>query len=174
MAGYGLQFQPGIPQNGNGNGNGQRRRLQRPVQVLSTRLPQALLQGQGGMGQAARGNVVAQALAQLAGLPPGMQPPDMPPLPPSMGMQPVPGTIGAGGGFGGWGSPGDPADRFRFPENYQPSAPPPMPQTEVAQPGPDWGAWLRRHRDLNNGPESQPGSDVDGDLIGQLAGRLYR
>ena len=83
--GYGLQFQPGVPQNG-ANGNGQPRgRVQRPVQILSTRLPKffgaqsiappALLQAQGGMGQpGARGNVVAQALAQLAGLPPGMQP----------------------------------------------------------------------------------------------------
>lgn len=90
MAIFGLTFQPGVPQNGgsgNGNGNGaqQRGRVQEPVQILSTRLPKVfgaaalapaeLLRGAGGMGQpAARGNVVAQAIAQLAGLPPSMTP----------------------------------------------------------------------------------------------------
>ena len=60
MAGYGLQFQPGVPQNGI-NGNGQARgRVQEPVQILSTRLPKifgagaiappSLLPGGGGGG----------------------------------------------------------------------------------------------------------------------------
>jgi hypothetical protein len=93
---FGLQFQPGVAQNGNGNANGTRGRYQEPVQVLTTRMPKffgaqsiapaMLLQAQGGMGQpAARGNVVAQALAQLAGLPPSMlpSPPPNPSVPPS-------------------------------------------------------------------------------------------
>jgi hypothetical protein len=81
--GYGVSFQPGQAQNG--TGDGPRGRVQEPIQMLSTRLPKifgagaiapgALLQGAGGMGQpGARGNVVAQAIAQLVGLPQSMSP----------------------------------------------------------------------------------------------------
>lgn len=97
--GFGVSFLPGADQQTNG-GNGRpgapQDRVQEAIQVLSLRLPKvfgaraivpgALAMGPGGMGQpAAKGNVAAQALAQMAGLPPGMAPPSLPapmPLPP--------------------------------------------------------------------------------------------
>jgi hypothetical protein len=119
--GYGLQFQPGVPQNGNGVGDKTRGRVQEPVQVLSTRLPKifgagaiappGLLNAPGGMGMpGAQSNVVAQALAQLAGLPPGMamgSSDGRTGLPPRMGsggapppVAGLPAGIGMGGGPG--------------------------------------------------------------------------
>jgi hypothetical protein len=119
-SGYGLQFQPGVPQSGNGVGDKTRGRVQEPVQVLSTRLPKtfgagaiapsALLNAPGGMGMAgAQGNVVAQALAQLAGLPPSMAPSGgisggpmyFPPSSMSPGLGGAPGG-GSLGGYGDW------------------------------------------------------------------------
>lgn len=219
--GYGLQFQPGVPQNGDRNGNGQRGRLQEPVRVLSTRLPKffgsqsiapaPLLQSQGGMGQpAARGNVVAQALAQLAGLPPSMQDPQRPPGGGYAGGLGIGGGgLGAGlgtlepmGGGVDWSNPpryegqgpfkpvGLPPlpSGYGLPPPYSPPPPvvrpgvlpvlTPLPQgpepSPGAQPEPDWGNWLRRHHELNNRPASQFGPDNGGDLISQLAGRMFR
>jgi hypothetical protein len=105
MAGWGLSFQPGTEQNGNGDQT--RGRYQEPVQILTTRLPKVfgargiapaeLLQAPGGMGQfAARGNVVAQALAQLAGLPPSMGPA------PAPYESPQPSAPQSASGYGDW------------------------------------------------------------------------
>lgn len=159
MAGYGLQFQPGVPQNG-ANGNGQARgRVQEPVQILSTRLPKifgagaiappSLLPGGGGGGMgnpAARGNVVAQALAQLAGLPPGMMPsgaaghivspwegppsPQVPIMPGGPMLPPPPDSGRMGPGFPGGGPifqppPYNPPPPVFTPGN-QPGQPPPV------------------------------------------------
>ena len=90
---FGISFVPGAPDNGTGRATGRTGALRNPVQeavkILSLRLPKfygsqsiapaPLLTASGGMGQpAARGNVTAQALAQLAGLPPSMAQPRMP------------------------------------------------------------------------------------------------
>jgi hypothetical protein len=141
--GYGLSFQPGIAQNGNGPGGQSRGRVQEPVQILSTRLPKifgagaiapgALLNAPGGMGQfAARGNVVAQALAQLAGLPPSMAPP--------------PSNAPAGDFWPGPVTPPMPAP------GPGPQLPP-MRQPEA--PG-GYSDWIRRERDLNRTPMAPP------------------
>lgn len=124
LDGFGLQFQPGTAQQG--ANSPQRGRVQEPIQMLSTRLPKifgagaiapgALLQGAGGMGMpAAQGNVVAQALAQLAGLPPGMMPSAglgpgvLPPMLPSAPFDRSSGLPGlptkqpqSPGGYGDW------------------------------------------------------------------------
>lgn len=110
----GYSFQPGV--NGNGqarNGSGPqapRNPVQEAIQMLSLRYPKVfgaraiapapLLTSPGGMGQpAARGNVSAQALAILAGVPSGTGMPSMPapmipppPLssPPPMALSPAP------------------------------------------------------------------------------------
>ena len=101
---FGLTFAPGAP-----SGAAKRRNpVQEAIQILSLRLPKVfgarapaptpLLTGPGGMGQpAARGNVVAQALAQMAGLPPSMARP--PQMAPSLGI----GIGGSGGGGDGGG-----------------------------------------------------------------------
>lgn len=95
--GFGVSFLPGADQS---NGPAAPRNpMQEAIQVLSLRLPKVfgarslapapLLTAPGGMGQpAARGNVAAQALAQMAGLPPGAMPPQMaaPMVPPPMGL----------------------------------------------------------------------------------------
>src|SRR3990167_2804031 len=95
MAGpFGISFVPGQsqdPQNGMAGGRmgASRSPMQEAVKVLSLRVPKfygsqslapaPLLQAPGGMGQpGARGNVTAQALAQMAGLPPSMGMPQMP------------------------------------------------------------------------------------------------
>jgi hypothetical protein len=97
MAGaFGVSFLPGSqdPQNGNGEGMAgrsgpTRNPVQEAVKILSLRLPKfygsqslapaPLLSSPGGMGQpGAKGNVTAQALSQLAGLPPSMPMPTMP------------------------------------------------------------------------------------------------
>lgn len=104
---FGVSFQPGV--NGNGqarNGSGPqppRNSIQEAIQMLSLRMPKVfgaraiapapLLTSPGGMGQpAARGNVSAQALASLAGLPSGRGMPSMPapmiPTPPLAGPTP--------------------------------------------------------------------------------------
>ena len=93
MAGsFGVSFLPGSQNQQNGTGMSGRPASQSPMQeavkILSLRLPKfygsqslapaPLLQAAGGMGQpAARGNVTAQALAGLAGLPPSMALPQM-------------------------------------------------------------------------------------------------
>jgi hypothetical protein len=104
--GFGVSFLPGADQQlngGNGRPGAPQDRVQEAIQVLSLRLPKvfgaraivpnALATGPGGMGQpGASGNATAQALAQLAGLPPGAPPPSAPApfLPPSMGPTPTP------------------------------------------------------------------------------------
>lgn len=88
---FGLSFMPGAQDNGTVNARvpPPRNPVQEAVQMLSLRPPKVygaraiapapLLTGSGGMGQpAAKGNVVAQALAMLAGLPPSMVLPDAP------------------------------------------------------------------------------------------------
>ena len=97
---FGLSFLPGTQDPG-GARRGARAPVQEAIRILSLRLPKVfgaqalapgpLLTGGGGMGQpAARGNVVAQALAQMAGLPPGMA------FPSSAAPQPMGGTGGGG------------------------------------------------------------------------------
>ena len=167
---YGLQFQPGAPQNGEQNGGvgANRGRVQAPVQVLSTRLPKffgsqsiapaSLLQAPGGMGQpGARGNVVAQALAQLAGLPPGMasptggmqppmmapppmMPPPMPSLPPpSPPASPSPFLMGMDAPAGGGALPPPPlglSDFIRQERNLPGGTRPSMPEFFTQPPPP--------------------------------------
>lgn len=105
---YGVSFLPGTEAQQHGNGAGASRSpnrgVQEAVQILSLRLPKVygtrpiapapLLTGPGGMGQpAAKGNVVAQALAQLAGLTPRQMPapaPMAPMLPPAMALPMAP------------------------------------------------------------------------------------
>ena len=96
---FGISFVPGAqPDNQNGmsggRGGASRNPIQEAVKILSLRLPKfygsgsiapaPLLQAPGGMGQpGARGNVTAQALAQMAGLPmaqPSMAAPQIPTL----------------------------------------------------------------------------------------------
>lgn len=109
MAGLGVSFLPGAQddngQHGeNGRTGASRTPVQQAIKILSLRLPKfygagaiapaPLLTAAGGMGQpAARGNVSAQALAGLAGLPPSM----------AMPAQAAP-TLGGGGTdtMGGW------------------------------------------------------------------------
>ena len=165
MAGFGgLQFQPGVPQNGDRPGSGQRGRLQEPVQVLSTRLPKffgsgaiapaPLLQGGGGMGQpGAQGNVVAQALAQLAGLPPGMAPSAPDGMASGGGsfssMFGLPGLQApAGGGFSGSSAPLPPPP-FQ-PPPFNP--PPPLVRPGDMQPSP----WPRPSPEPGPPPMKQP------------------
>jgi hypothetical protein len=96
MAGLGVSFLPGSQdmQSGaagamGGRPGAPRNPIQEAVKILSLRLPKVfgrqalapapLLQAPGGMGQpGAKGNVTAQALAGLAGLPPSMAMPQMP------------------------------------------------------------------------------------------------
>lgn len=101
----GVSFLPGAdPGSGmkTANSPGTRNPVQEAIQVLSLRLPKVfgaralapapLLTGPGGLGQpAAKGNVSAQALAGLAGLPPSMAPPSMPaPMLPPLTLPPRP------------------------------------------------------------------------------------
>jgi hypothetical protein len=148
MAGWGLSFQPGTEQNGNGDRT--RGRYQEPVQILTTRLPKVfgargiapaeLLQAPGGMGQfAARGNVVAQALAQLAGLPPSMGPS------PAPYESPQPSAPQSVSGYGDWirhernlpgnGRPGLPVFVQQQPAPWVTPVPTPFPGT-TPQPRP--------------------------------------
>lgn len=214
MAGFGLQFQPGVPQNGQMNGNGQQRgRVQQPVQVLSTRLPKffgaqsiapaSLLQGGGGMGQpGAQGNVVAQALAQLAGLPPGMAiggSDGRMGLPPRMTGGGLPPPMPSGGGmFGPPGLQSGGPPPFMAPPSFNPPPPhvtpgvtppglpppviqptpgPPGPPPQIIQDDPNW-------RDRPPGGNRFPGTIIrdDGetfpregdDVIRLLAQSLFR
>src|SRR3990167_4739790 len=99
---FGISFVPGAqPDNQNGmvggRGGASRNPIQEAVKILSLRLPKfygsqslapaPLLNAPGGMGRpGARGNVTAQALAQMAGLPPSMGMPQMPaPQVPTLG-----------------------------------------------------------------------------------------
>ena len=80
---FGYSFQPGLADsgaNGTGRAGGPRQPIQEAIQMLSLRLPKSfgarsiapapLLTALGSMGQpGARGNVTAQAYAQLAGVP---------------------------------------------------------------------------------------------------------
>ena len=93
---FGYQFQPGVGRDlGMERGRGgPQQPLQEAIQMLSLRLPKGfgaqsiapaqLLTGLGGMGQpGAKGNVTAQALAMMAGVPMGPMPsaPSMPSVP---------------------------------------------------------------------------------------------
>ena len=110
---FGISFVPGAqPDNQNGlaggRGGASRNPMQEAVKILSLRLPKfygsgsiapaPLLQAPGGMGQpGARGNVTAQALAQMAGLPPSMV------MPPQAAPQ-IPEGVESGGTdtYKGW------------------------------------------------------------------------
>jgi hypothetical protein len=145
---FGLQFMPGAQQpNGeprsNGPGGPPRVPLQQAIQILSMRrprvygsgaqavVPELLLNAAGGMGQfAARGNVTAQALAMLAGVPTGpISAPAMPLMPSS--SEPMPDSMQGrrdhgGGGSGGSGSGGGSgAAPSPFREPSRPAAPSP-------------------------------------------------
>lgn len=113
MAGpYGVSFVPGSQDQANGNNGGTGRPgapstpVQQAIKVLSLRLPKffgsqslapaPLLSGPGGMGQpgAKGGSATAQAIAQMAGLPPSM----------AMPQPPVPTLSGVGGSGDGTGT----------------------------------------------------------------------
>lgn len=107
MPNWGVSFVPGAQDEGQSQGGGRpggpRNPVQEAIQILSLRLPRVygatslapapLLNAAGGMGQpGAKGNVTAQALAQMAGLPPGVGQPAMEhqPASPWMEHQPTP------------------------------------------------------------------------------------
>ena len=158
MPNWGVSFLPGQGQNGpEARQGGQRQnQVQEAIKILSLRLPkvfgaQSLAPGQlltapGGMGQpGARGNVTAQAFAQLAGLPPSMAAPGGP-----GGPSPLPGPAPWGGGGSatteGW------LQRERdlnrpFPSPIRDESPWTMPQQPMSSPGP---------------PRVTPGQTTDG------------
>lgn len=147
---FGVSFLPGQQEPMNGNGTGgrpgiQQSPMQQAVKILSLRLPKfygsgsiapgPLLTSPGGMGQhAARGNVAAQAFAQMAGLPPTMAP--VPPTVPTLG------GIGGTDTFDDW-ARNERGINGRAPQPAAPGEPPafvPPPYTPlppVVRPGED-------------------------------------
>lgn len=169
---FGVSFVPGQPSpQGVAGGAGQRspdRGVQEAVQILNLRLPKVygsrsiapspLLTAPGGMGQpAAHGNVVAQALAQMAGLTPRQAPV----VPMVSGPTPPSNAGGYTGGDQGSSSNGGNTQGTSLPTPPSPWMPriSPLPTASptLSTPAPEpWRAPLPEIREQAQTPQQQP------------------
>ena len=181
---FGVSFQPGVTGGQARNGSGPqapRNPAQEAIQMLSLRLPKVfgaraiapapLLTSPGGMGQsAARGNMSAQALASLAGVPSGSGMPSMPapmiPTPPIRSAPSIP-TLprmptfepspASPPVFGIPPQPGRPRPELApLPDPFGP--PPGRADVSSAPPSRGWQDWIPDERRLPSAPALPPTS----------------